>query len=75
MGKPKPFVGMPTYTRKQDDIFFQAECGQKWKLMWKKNEYRAYVHMHGGWQEMPLGSIRPENLVQYIKETYRKEVK
>lgn len=75
MAKPKPFVGMPMYEKKRQDISFQTKCGQQWKLTWEKNEYRAYVYMHGGWKEMKLGSIRAENLMQYIKETYESEVR
>lgn len=75
MGNSKSFWGVPRYVRKIEDIEFQTECGQKWKLVFEKTEYRAYVYMHGGWKPMHLGSGNPKPLQDYIMDTYREGVK
>lgn len=59
----------------REDVEFQTKCGQKWKLVFEKSEYRAYVYMHGGWKPMYLGGGDPRSLQKYIMETYGEEVR
>ena len=59
----------------KEDVFFNTECGQRWKLHFEKREYKAYVFTHGGWKMISLGGCDVESLRNYIERTYRKEVR
>ena len=70
---PKPFAGMPSYERVREDICFETGDGHKWKLVWEKCEYKAYMYLHGGWKAMGLGSTKPEGLIEYIERRWNGE--
>ena len=54
--------------RRHPDVELVSGKGKKVKLIFEKNEYRAYCYdgRFGRWEEMKLGSLDTKTLADYI---------
>ena len=71
MRKPDLYAQiMGAKEKKIPDVNFITPKGTQVKLIWTKNEYRAWKAAHGGWMDMKLGSTIAEPLQAYIEKNF-----
>lgn len=51
---------------KKPELYFRSESGKEVKIVFVKNEYRAYYKSGLDWIDMKLGSCILESLRDYI---------